>query len=402
MSLINQMLQDLEQRGTGESRGDGMRALVRAVPEREGVHAAWWLVLLLSLMLAGMGGWLWLRAAPQNPVAKAPPPVAGTVKMAAPAPRPEPAPLQPVAPQASAQVPAQEAAVVPLPAMQPLPLAPAAPPASAAPVKPVASAAPAPAPPSAMRQNPPHAAATGVAASGIGPNDAKNVPAAAKKDVRQAASPPALLGKDDGTSSLANQIKELTPQQRAENAYRAAALALQQGQQAEALADLQQALQFNAQHAGARQMLVGLLLQTKRTDEAVRTAQDGLNADPSQFGLAMILARVQVEQTQQGGLQAAIETLNRSLPYAADRPDYQAFLAALLQRDNRHKEAIEHYVAALGKTPQNGVWWMGLGISLQAENHLDEAREAFSRAKASNVLTPELASFVDQKLRQLK
>src|SRR5262249_18591835 len=154
------------------------------------------------------------------------------------------------------------------------------------------------------------------------------------------------------------------------------------------------ALQADALHAAARQMLVGLMLQTKRTDEAVRLAQEGLTGDPSQFGLAMILARVQVDQ---GKLQTAIATLNRSLQYAGDRPDYQAFLAALLQRDWHNKEAIEHYLAALGKSPQNGVWWMGLGISLQAEGRLADAKEAFTRAKVTNTLTPELTAFVDQK-----
>jgi MSHA biogenesis protein MshN len=144
-------------------------------------------------------------------------------------------------------------------------------------------------------------------------------------------------------------------------------------------------------------MLVGLLLQGKSTDEAVRRAQEGLALDPSQFGLAMILARTQVELRD---VKSALATLERSLPYATERADYQAFLAALLQRDKRDKEAIDHYVAALAKVPQNGVWWMGLGISLQAENRLPEAKEAFGRAKTSNTLTPELLAFVNQKLSQ--
>jgi len=88
------------------------------------------------------------------------------------------------------------------------------------------------------------------------------------------------------------------------------------------------------------------------------------------------------------------------LPYAAELPDYQAFLAALLQREGRNKEAIEHYLLALRKVPGSGVWLMGLGISLQAENRQTEAQEAFLRAKASNTLSPDLLAFVEQQLKQ--
>ena len=116
----------------------------------------------------------------------------------------------------------------------------------------------------------------------------------------------------------------------------------------------------------------------------------------------MILARLQVEK---GELRPALDTLQYSLPFAANRADYQAFLAALLQRDKRHKEAADHYLIALRVAPQNGpqagLWWMGLGISLQAENRVAEAQDAYSRAKASNTLSAELQSYVDQKLSQL-
>jgi MSHA biogenesis protein MshN len=113
----------------------------------------------------------------------------------------------------------------------------------------------------------------------------------------------------------------------------------------------------------------------------------------------MILARLLVEK---GQLHQAIETLRHTLPHASEHADYQAFLAALLQRDAKHKEAIEHYAVALRQNPQNGIWWMGMGISLQAENRFSEAQEAFSRAKTSNMLSAELLAFVDQKLNQLR
>ncbi len=114
--------------------------------------------------------------------------------------------------------------------------------------------------------------------------------------------------------------------------------------------------------------------------------------------LAMNSARLQLAK---GDLHGAIDTIERSLPEGSDRSDYQAFLAALLQRDEQHKRAIEHFLLAVKKSPQTGVLWLGLGISRQALQQLDEAQEAFKRAKETSTLTPELQAFVDLRLAQM-
>jgi MSHA biogenesis protein MshN len=121
-----------------------------------------------------------------------------------------------------------------------------------------------------------------------------------------------------------------------------------------------------------------------------------LGIDPRQPGLAMVLARLQLER---GG--PALDTLMKTLPYAGDSADYLAFLAGVLQREQRHGEAARYYRDALQLAPNNGVWWMGLAISLQADQHLPEAREAFQRARQANGLTPELQAFIERRLEQL-
>ncbi|HWI15375.1 MAG TPA: tetratricopeptide repeat protein, partial [Burkholderiales bacterium] len=78
------------------------------------------------------------------------------------------------------------------------------------------------------------------------------------------------------------------------------------------------------------------------------------------------------------------------------------FYAALLQRQQRHEEAIERFNAALRLRPQSGVWLMGLGISLQAVNRLSESQDAYRRAREASGLTPELQAFLDQRLRQMQ
>ena len=192
--------------------------------------------------------------------------------------------------------------------------------------------------------------------------------------------------------------KEITPPQLAESYYRQASVLQQQGRASEATLMLEQALKADPPHIASRQSLIALLLESKRHDEAARVAQQGLALDQNQTGLAMILARLQVEK---GNTPLAIETLQRSLPAAPERADYLAFLAALQQRQGLHKEAADLYQRALRKNPQNGLWWMGLGISLQASDRGAEALDAFRRALSSGSMSPELQAFVEQRVKQL-
>jgi len=193
-------------------------------------------------------------------------------------------------------------------------------------------------------------------------------------------------------------MKSVTPQQLALSHYQKSLSWLQQGRVAEAHNGLEEALKLDPGYLVARQALAGLLVEQRQFIQAEQVLQEGLNINPEQSGFAMALARLQVER---GDIRSALDTLYKGVPYAAENADYQAFLAALLQRSEQHKKAIEHYQAALRLAP-SGAWYMGLGISLQAEHRLPEALESFGRAKASNDLTGDLLSFVEQRIRMIK
>jgi len=115
-------------------------------------------------------------------------------------------------------------------------------------------------------------------------------------------------------------------------------------------------------------------------------------------GFAMLLARIMVER---GQVPEALAVLQRHASPPDKNPDFHAFAGALYQRLGRHKEAIQQYESALRLAPSAGVWWVGLGISLQAAEQPKEATDAYTRAKSAG-LTPELASFVEQRLKQLQ
>lgn len=192
--------------------------------------------------------------------------------------------------------------------------------------------------------------------------------------------------------------KQISPEQKSGNAYRQALTNLQQGRVAEAQSSLMQALEANPANQEARQTLAGLLLDNNRNDEASALLAAGLAISPEQTNFRIALARLQVELGDKSG---ALNTLQQGLAYANDNADYQSFLATLLQRANRHDEAISHYNKALSINSGAANSLVGLGISLQATGKLENAQEAFTRAQSVASLSPELSQFIDQQLKQI-
>jgi len=215
--------------------------------------------------------------------------------------------------------------------------------------------------------------------------------AAEKRPDEKPAAPPVV-------ANVPLPLKQVSQTQQADAEFRKAVVLQQQGRVHEALAGYEVALRLNPQHDAARLAYAALLLESKRGGDAERILQDGLKLRVSHLGFSMALARVQIEQ---GGIDRALVTMQNNLPKADDKADYQSFYAALLQRKGRHKEAVNHYQIATDLVPSNGVWWMGYGISLQEVQRNEDAKVAFKRALATQTLTPELTAFVEQKLKGL-
>ena len=193
-------------------------------------------------------------------------------------------------------------------------------------------------------------------------------------------------------------MREVMPTERAEIAFRRGVTQIQEGRANAAELEFRDALKQDPSHAGARQALLGLLLDSGRNNEAEQLLHKALQMNPRQPRLSMVLARLEVER---GEVTGAINTMVGALPYVQSDPDFYAFLAALLQKEGRHRESADYYRTALRGVPGNGVWMMGLGISLRASNQSAEARDAFQRAIDSKQLSPELQDFVERQLREL-
>lgn len=407
MSVINQVLNQLEQRGAHTAPE---RSMVRAVPHSQHKPAITMPLLVLGVALgvalaAGVVSWQWMQARKQQVVTASIVQTQPAKAITAPAPAPVHAPAPVAAPLVAVESVAVSAplATVPLDAI-------AANTASAVSADENLSAE---VHTSASRPSfelvPIPLSSSPAQDSGEAVRNAKKSVASKKASAKTEL--PARPAKPKSTETPApiaqaekrpvevvSPIKQVSPAQQADAEFRKAVALMQQGHVTDAMAGYEAALRLDAGHDAARQALVALLLESGRGMDAGRVLQDGLRNKPEHTGFAMLLARLQVEQ---GAVDLAVATLEKSLPYAKLQADYQAFFAALLQRQNRHKEAIAYYQIALQLVPNNGVWLMGHGISLQAMQRADDAKIAFRRALESKTLSPDLQEFVEMKLREL-
>lgn len=380
MSVINQVLNQLEERG---APAVPEQTMVRAVPQSK--RSLVLPLLALGLALAGgVAAWQWIQMRKPNAVA------VGAVQH-----QPVAAvPVEALVPASAVPAPAVVAAsAVSVAAESEVQLAEVLPPASRLSFE--LSAIPLP---SSLRQGlTSHDAGNGTTLGSGEKQPVNAVPPAQVVKPRSAQSVPSAHVAARAPGGVL-PMKQVSPEQRADAEFRQSVAAMQQGHIADAIAGFRTVLHLDGSHDEARQALVALLLENKQGAEAERVLQERLTAKPGHTGFAMLLARLQVEH---GAVEQAVATLEKSLPYADAQADYQAFFAALLQRRNRHKEAISHYQIALQLVPDNGVWLMGYGISMQAVQRTDDARDAFRRALESRTLTPELQAFVRQKLKEL-
>ncbi len=372
MSLINQMLKDLDARHEADARGRLHRE-VRPLPAAESARGRR-LAGLLALVAVLLAAAWWASSQSFVVAPRMPTPVV------------TPAP-EPVAPATVAA----PAAAVPAAAL------------STSAGEPAAAAVPVAAPEGPLVLN----ETSGMKMSAMldrvpetAPADVRPAKAAPRREALPVPAPAATGGKPP--KAEAAPLVEKQPvtargaRDQSEADYRRAMTLVNGARVSEATDVLLDVLRRDGGHTASRQLLARLLIEQRRLDEAYAILAEGLALQPGQIGWAMTLARLQVER---GDLAGAARTLQGSQSFATGNADYLGFSGHVQQRLGQPKAAVEFYQAAVRLAPNEGRWWLGLGLALESDQRTAESREAFLRARSSGSVNPDLQGLVDQKLR---
>ena len=199
-------------------------------------------------------------------------------------------------------------------------------------------------------------------------------------------------------SGVDKRVRAKPGSELAEAQFRRAAVLLNQGRVSEAEEQLVGALQADPTHVPARQAYVALLLEQQRSDAARRILSDALAVNPSHPTFALAMARILAEQRDYPG---ALDVIDRAGSVGSNA-DFLALRGAVLQRMQRHPEAIEAYHASVRGAPQPGTTWVGYGISLEAVGRKSDAAQAYRRSLGAGGLTREVRDYAEGRIRALE
>jgi len=370
VSVVNQMLRDLEQRRAAEPSGGVDLADLRPPPRPATTRRRTWGLAGAALALGLAVGWQWPGGGARGPAQALPLPIPARADTHDPPPGAATSPAGPAAgnaPRPESAAPAARAA--------------SGPPAGTVTVSPRAGESP-----------PSHPAAPGPEKATHTAPDAPT-----RADARRV-SHPGRTAHTGAVKGITKQAVPPSPAARARRSYRQGLRQLQTGDTLGAENSLRQALQLAPGELGARRALAALLVRQGRAREAGTLLVQGLRTAPGDPGLAKLYGRLLAGQ---GDNARAIAVLERGLGGADDDAGYHALLAALYQRVNRYRDAARQYRSALSLEPRQGVWWMGLGIALEGAHAGRQARAAYHRALALPGLNARLRDYVAARLQGL-
>ncbi|NOX09777.1 MAG: tetratricopeptide repeat protein [Gammaproteobacteria bacterium] len=164
----------------------------------------------------------------------------------------------------------------------------------------------------------------------------------------------------------------------------------------QAINTLSRYLEDNPAQHDVRATLVSIYTQRGDYPKAQSVLLNAIKKWPQHHHYEMMMARLLLEQQQD---QDALHILQASTNNSAG---YHAFIAAIYQRLSQHRMAIQHYNVALQSMPDNGLWWLGLGISQEQQGQRQKALAAFNHASNTNNISPRILQYIDQRIAALQ
>jgi Flp pilus assembly protein TadD len=200
----------------------------------------------------------------------------------------------------------------------------------------------------------------------------------------------------DGSFSITPSTAD--PREQAKRNIERGLDAARRGEHRRASEHLQAGLAILPREDEARMALHASLRRQGRIAEAEGILEAGLVDAREPYRFAAVLARL---RAQRGNLDEAVAFLKLDPPAVQADPEYHALWGALLQQQGDYSAALPVYARLVDYQPGNAQWLAGLGIARQQTGDAQGAIDAYERALRTGRLADTLTDYIQDQLNTL-
>lgn len=158
----------------------------------------------------------------------------------------------------------------------------------------------------------------------------------------------------------------------------------------------EEVLLIQPEHKDARKQLSALWFGRKLYRPALNLLSQGMDIYPDDIDFRLMKARILLNQNNN---KEALYVLNGFA--TAQHVEYQVLLANTAQLVGNSDSSILAYRQLVNLEPHQGKWWMGLAVALDRDSQFEKAKTAYKMALSTQSLSSNSAQFIRQRMSEL-
>ena len=170
--------------------------------------------------------------------------------------------------------------------------------------------------------------------------------------------------------------------------------AVRAGQDTQAIALLERLIASESDNVAARKKLAALLFANGQAIRAQAVLESGIQQQPQESSMRLMLSRLLAQQQL---TQSAFDTLNPGIELQPITVEFLSYRASLADQLSEFDVALADYQRLTQLQPAEARWWLGLGIASERNQQSNLALEAYQKALALNQLSIDVQRFVQQR-----
>ena len=189
---------------------------------------------------------------------------------------------------------------------------------------------------------------------------------------------------------------QLSPKMLSEKKITEAERAMEVNDLAKAESLFEEVLLLIPEHETARKQLAALWYGKKAYQDAINLLSQGIAIAPQSEEMRLMSARIYFEQGRARQALNLLSPINNS-----QRVDLQVLIANIASEINEYKSAANAYRKLLILEPNVGRWWLGLAVSLDSQGQFKLASNAYDEAITKGNLSSNALQFARQRVAEL-